>query len=325
MHESPCETTPLVRVEHLVKAFPVSRSGKGAAVQAVSDVSFSIAPHETLGLVGESGCGKSTTGRLLLHIIKPTSGRVIFAGQDLCAMDAETLRMARRDFRMIFQDPFSSLDPRMNVADLITEPMTIAGYSRGERHERARELLQVVGLADYHATRYPHEFSGGQRQRIGIARALVLNPRFIVCDEPVSALDVSVQAQILNLLKDLQQEFSLTYLFISHDLAVVHHISDRVAVMYLGKLVELAPRDKLFTTPLHPYTEALLSSIPEVGRTRGRIVLSGEVPNPVSPPTGCRFHTRCWKSLPRCAQEVPAWNDMGDGHFVACHLCTALS
>lgn len=323
MRETHCETMPLVRVEHLVKEFPVSRSGKGAAVQAVSDVSFSVLPHETLGLVGESGCGKSTTGRLLLHILKPTSGQVFFAGQDLCAMDDAALRVARRDFRMIFQDPFSSLDPRMNVADLITEPMTIAGYSRGERHEQARNLLRVVGLADYHATRYPHEFSGGQRQRIGIARALVLNPRFIVCDEPVSALDVSVQAQILNLLKDLQEEYSLTYLFISHDLAVVHHISDRVAVMYLGKLVELAPKGSLFASPLHPYTEALLSSIPEVGRERGRIVLTGEVPNPICPPDGCRFHTRCWKRLPLCEHEVPIWKDMGNGHFVACHLHTA--
>lgn len=317
---------PLLRVERLCKDFPLARGGKGAAVRAVSDVSFSILPWETLGLVGESGCGKSTTGRLLLRIIEPTSGRIFFQGKTLYppgAGEEESLRILHRDFRMIFQDPFSSLNPRMSVEDLITEPMAIAGCGREERRGRARELLTMVGLAEYHATRYPHEFSGGQRQRIGIARALAMNPKFIVCDEPVSALDVSVQAQIVNLLKDLQEQLELTYLFISHDLSVVHHISDRVAVMYLGKLVEMGSKSDLFAGPLHPYTEALLSAIPDPSRQRQRIVLTGELPSPVNPPSGCRFHTRCRKKMAVCEQEEPRWKEMGDGHGVACHLYPA--
>lgn len=313
--------TPLIRVEHLVKHFPLGRgTGKGNVVQAVSDVSFHIRRHETLGVVGESGCGKSTTGRLVLQLLKATSGAVFFEDRDLCRLSSEELRRVRLDMRMIFQDPFSSLDPRQTVERIIAEPMEIAGIDVKQRREIVRELLPTVGLADYHATRYPHEFSGGQRQRIGIARALVLNPKFIVCDEPVSALDVSVQAQILNLLKELQEKFSLTYMFISHDLAVVRHISDRVAVMYLGKLMELADKKELFMHPLHPYTLALLSAIPNSGKLGvKRILLDGALPSPADPPTGCRFHTRCWKATAECREVEPEWREVCSGHGIACH------
>ena len=310
----------LVRAEGLVKEFPVGRGEKSGAVQAVAGIDFTVKRQETLGMVGESGCGKSTTGRLALRILDPTGGRVFFDGVDLCTLDAAALRAARRDFCMIFQDPFSSLDPRMSIAEIITEPMSIAGATKKERQERAKELLEVVGLAPYHATRFPHEFSGGQRQRIGIARALSTNPRFIVCDEPVSALDVSVQAQIVNLLKDLQESFALTYLFISHDLSVVRHISDRVVVLYLGKVMEEAPRDALFENPRHPYTQALLSAVPNSARLgRQRIILSGELPSPVNPPSGCRFHTRCWKTSPICREQEPEFRSCGADHIAACH------
>jgi oligopeptide transport system ATP-binding protein len=323
------DSADLVEVENLTKHFPITdgilRQREVKAVRAVDGVSFTIRRGETLGLVGESGCGKSTTGRLLLRLIEPTAGTIRFDGMDLMDLGPEELRKARRRFRMIFQDPYSSLNPRMAVQDIVAEPMAIAGIDKKSRRAQARELLQVVGLADYHATRFPHEFSGGQRQRIGIARALALNPDFLVCDEPVSALDVSIQAQVVNLLRDLQQRFDLTYLFISHDLSVVRHISNRVAVMYLGKIVELAERKNLFDHRLHPYTRALLSAvpIPKPGLVRDRIVLSGDLPSAVDPPGGCRFHTRCPYATEPCRTIEPPLVDVGDKHFVACHLVPA--
>ncbi|HUK09524.1 MAG TPA: dipeptide ABC transporter ATP-binding protein [Stellaceae bacterium] len=321
-------TEPLLRVDDLVKNFPV----KGGLlkrtvdmVHAVDHVSFEIAAGETLGVVGESGCGKSTTGRCVLRLIEPTAGAIWFEGKDVTKLESHALRSLRRDMQIIFQDPFASLDPRMTVGAIIGEALVIhrlAGSS-GEHRERVVQLLETVGLKADHMRRYPHEFSGGQRQRIGIARALAVEPKLIICDEPVSALDVSVQAQVINLLEDLQQQFSLTYIFIAHDLSVVEHISNRVAVMYLGRIVELASARDLYANPLHPYTEALLSAvpIPDPKAKRARIRLEGEVPNPIRPPSGCHFHPRCpIKKMPLCATERPELKIGANGHAVACHL-----
>ena len=309
----------LVRVRRLFKHFPVQ--GSDDVVRAVDGVTFEIYRGETLGLVGESGCGKSTVGRCLLRLIEPTSGEIAFEGQDVRAMDKGDLRRLRRQMQIIFQDPYASLNPRLRVRDIVGEPLVV--HKIGEKHERrdrVAELLAKVGLDPDYMNRYPHEFSGGQRQRIGIARALALNPKLIVADEPVSALDVSVQAQVVNLLEDLQKEFGLTYLFISHGLAIVEHISDRVAVMYLGRIVEVASAEELYANPLHPYTRALLSAIPipDPTRKRERIVLKGDVPTPINPPAGCRFHTRCPEAIPQCAQIDPDLREVVPGHTVAC-------
>jgi len=317
----------LLRVEGLTKHFPV-RGGlvfkrATAMLRAVDDVSFTVAPGETLGLVGESGCGKSTVGRMLLRLVEPTAGRVEFLGDDMTALSPAGLRARRRDIQIIFQDPYGALNPRMNVADIIMEPLLIHG-ARPDAAARARvaELLDRVGLAAQHAGRYPHQFSGGQRQRIGIARALALNPKFIVCDEPVSALDVSIQAQIVNLLQDLQDEFGLAYLFIAHDLGVVKHISDRVAVMYLGKLVEIADTATLYANPRHPYTQALIAAVPiaKPRLRRRKTALQGEIPSALDPPKGCRFHTRCPHVMPICREIEPLLSEPASGHRVACHL-----
>ena len=320
---------PLLDVKNLKMHFPLTQGiifqRKVGAVQAVDGVSFSVKRGETLGLVGESGCGKSTTGRAILQLYKPTDGNVIFNGSDLTTLDSTQMRKMRRHLQMIFQDPYASLNPRMTVGNIVSEPMQIHKLvAKNERTQRVQELLQTVGLNPYFANRYPHEFSGGQRQRIGIARALAANPDFIVCDEPVSALDVSIQAQIVNLLEDLQEQFSLTYLFIAHDLAVVRHISDRIAVMYLGWIVEVAPSAELYRKPLHPYTKALLSAVPipdpQIERTRERIILTGDLPSPANPPAGCRFHTRCpWAQPTRCPDEVPTLRTLDIDHTVACH------
>jgi oligopeptide/dipeptide ABC transporter ATP-binding protein len=314
----------LVEVKNLVKYFPV-RGGLlqrvVAWVQAVENVSFNIKPGETLGLVGESGCGKTTVGRTILRLIPATKGEVTFNGRSIFGANSRELKELRRDMQIIFQDPFSSLDPRMPVGESIGEGLLVHGMrNRKERFDIVIETLRRVGLEDYHARRYPHEFSGGQRQRIGIARALALRPKFIVCDEPVSALDVSIQAQVLNILKELQHEFNLTYLFIAHNLSVVEHISDRVAVMYLGKMVELADRDELYRNPLHPYTQALMSAIPvpDPNLKRDRIILKGDVPSPLRPPSGCRFHPRCPVALEHCAHEEPEFREVSPSHFVAC-------
>ncbi|MCA1590232.1 MAG: dipeptide ABC transporter ATP-binding protein [Acidobacteria bacterium] len=309
----------LVEVRNLVKHFPVENSDD--LVRAVDDVSFQIMSGETLGLVGESGCGKSTVGRCLLRMYEPTSGEVIFESRDILKLDNRELQPLRREMQIIFQDPYASLNPRLNIFSIVSEPLTIHGVSsKAEKRGRVSDLLQKVGLDPTYADRYPHEFSGGQRQRIGIARALALNPKLIVCDEPVSALDVSVQAQVVNLLQDLQAEFGLTYLFISHGLAVVEHISNRVAVMYLGKIAEIAPSRDLYERPLHPYTKALLSAIPvpDPRQKRQRIVLTGDVPTPINPPSGCRFRTRCPFAIEQCAEVVPELREIEAGHFAAC-------
>jgi oligopeptide/dipeptide ABC transporter ATP-binding protein len=315
----------LVEVKNLVKFFPV-RAGLlqrvVAQVQAVDNISFSVKKGETLGLVGESGCGKTTVGRAMLRLIEPTSGEVSFEGKDVLSLRGNDLKVIRRDMQIIFQDPYASLDPRVPIGESVMEGLHIHKIgSPRERFDIMIETLKKVGLEDYHARRYPHEFSGGQRQRIGIARALALRPKFIVCDEPVSALDVSIQSQVLNILKDLQKEFGLTYLFIAHNLSVVEHISDRVAVMYLGKMVELTGRDELFKKPLHPYTQALMSAIPipDPHLKRKRIILKGDVPSPLNPPSGCRFHPRCPIAEANCAVDEPAFRELRPNHWVACH------
>ena len=314
----------LLVVDKLVKYFPV-RSGLlqrvTAHVQAVDKVSFTVKKGETLGMVGESGCGKTTVGRTLLRLIEPTGGNVHFEGKNILTMGQRELKPLRRDMQIIFQDPYASLNPRMPIGESVMEGLHIHNIGRPkERWEVAISMLKKVGLEEYHARRYPHEFSGGQRQRIGIARALALNPKFIVCDEPVSALDVSIQSQVLNILKDLQSEFGLTYLFIAHNLSVVEHISDRVAVMYLGKMVELTDRESLYREPLHPYTKALLSAIPipHPNVKRERTILKGDVPSPLNPPKGCRFHTRCPIAIDKCSQDEPEFKEIKPGHWVAC-------
>ncbi len=323
------EKQPLIRVENLKKHFPITRGiliqKQVGAVQAVDDISFDIYKGETLGLVGESGCGKSTTGRTLLQLHQPTSGRVFYKDTELTGASSAVMREMRRNVQIIFQDPYASLNPRMTVGSIVGEPLEIHNVgTAAEREQRVKELLELVSLNPHFINRYPHEFSGGQRQRIGVARALALQPDFIVCDEPISALDVSIQAQVVNLLEELQEEFGLTYLFIAHDLSMVRHISDRVAVMYLGKLVELAARDELYENPLHPYTQALLSAVPVpdpvLDKKRKRTILEGDVPSPANPPSGCRFHTRCPIAEEICKQDAPVWREASSEHWVACHL-----
>ncbi len=319
----------VLTVKDLTKYFPVTagliRRRHVGYLKAVDGVSFEIHQKETLGLVGESGCGKSTLGRCVLQIYRPTSGQVIFGGKDLTQLSPADLRPLRKRFQLIFQDPYDSLNPRFTAADIIGEPLRIHNELKGSAYrERIAELIRIVGLAPYMADRYPHEFSGGQRQRLGIARALALQPDFIVCDEPISALDVSIQAQIINLLDDLQDKFGIAYLFISHDLSVVRHISDRVAVMYLGKFMELSKQEELYTRPLHPYTQALLSAVPipdpQIEAERSVVLLKGEIPSPINPPDGCVFFLRCPRAFDRCSRETPVLKDVGAGHFVACHL-----
>ncbi len=321
---------PLLSVEHLTKEFPVD-SGVFASrlakkVSAVDDVSFEIFPGETFGLVGESGCGKSTTGRCIMRLTHPTGGRVVFDGQDVATMHKKQLKAVRHDMQYIFQDPYASLNPRMTIGEIVSEPLAIHNEmgSTEERIDYVRQLLDIVGLNPEHINRYPHEFSGGQRQRVGIARAFALHPKLIICDEPVSALDVSIQAQVLNLLGDLQKEYGTAYLFIAHDLSVVQHISDRVAVMYLGNLMETSDWRTLYAEPYHPYTQALLSAVPvpdpDIQRSRERIILAGDPPSPIDPPSGCRFHTRCPIAQEICSQEKPEMREVAPGHHCACHF-----
>jgi oligopeptide transport system ATP-binding protein len=318
----------LLKVENLVMHFPILKGflqKQVGAVHAVDNVNFSIKKSETFGLVGESGCGKSTTGRAILQLYRPTAGHVYFEDIDLTKLQGEELRKMRRRMQMIFQDPYASLNPRMNISEIVGEPLEVHGIAQGQEiQDRVKDLLTEVRLSPSFALRYPHEFSGGQRQRIGIARALALSPDFIVCDEPISALDVSIQAQVINLLEDLQAKYNLTYLVIAHDLSMVRHISNRVAVMYLGNLAELTSRYELYHHPLHPYTQALLSAVPVpdpvVEEKRQRIILEGDVPSPVNPPSGCRFRTRCPLAQKICAEQVPAWREVAPDHWVACHL-----
>ena len=321
------ENGMIVRVRDLKMHFPITQGiviqRQVGAIKAVDGITFDIIRGETLGLVGESGCGKSTTGRAILQLYRPTAGEVYFEDQSLTAIKGERLRRMRRRMQMIFQDPYASLNPRMTVGDIIGEPLLVHGLVKSrERRERVQELLRVVGLNPYFVNRYPHEFSGGQRQRIGVARALAVNPDFIICDEPISALDVSIQAQIINLLEDLQAKFNLTYLFIAHDLSVVRHISDRIAVMYLGKIMELTDRQELYDNPLHPYTQALLSAVPipdpVVEEQRKRVILEGDVPSPANPPVGCNFNTRCPVVMDICKEQEPEFKDVGNQHWAAC-------
>jgi oligopeptide/dipeptide ABC transporter ATP-binding protein len=319
--------TPLIEVRHVKKYFPIRKGllqREVARVHAVDDVSFTVREGETLGLVGESGCGKSTLGRTIVRLLEPTAGQIVFRGRQIETLRPGTLRPLRREMQMVFQDPYASLNPRKRVGSIIGDPLKIHGIGDAkERKAQVEELLETVGLSPEHYNRFPHEFSGGQRQRIGIARALALRPKLVVADEPVSALDVSIQSQMLNLLEDLQDEFQLTYIFIAHDLAVVRHVSDRIAVMYLGKLVELSPAEELYERPIMPYTEALLSAVPipdpDLARVRERIVLVGDVPSPINPPSGCRFHPRCRYATQVCKEIEPPLVDYGNGHLAACH------
>jgi len=321
---------PLLEVRDVVKHYPVTGGvflRRIASVRAVDGVSFGILPGETLGLVGESGCGKSTLGRVILRLEEPTAGDIRFQGESILGYDPQKMRALRREMQVIFQDPFSSLNPRKNVAHIVGEPLFVHGMTdRREREARVLKLLDVVGLRKEHMRRYPHQFSGGQRQRIGVARALALNPKLIICDEAVSALDVSIRGQVINLLQDLQKEFGLTYLFISHDLSVVEHISDRVAVMYLGKIVELTDAETLYRAPLHPYSQALLAAapVPDPKRKRRRVILTGDVPSPIAPPPGCRFHTRCLYTKEVCMQDEPPLREVNPSHFAACHFAAVL-
>lgn len=315
-------TEPLISARNIKKYFDV----KGGKLKAVDGISFDIYPQETFGLVGESGCGKSTAGRTIVRLYEPTDGELIFNGQNIYNLPRKEMQEVRRNFQMIFQDPYASLNPRMTVEDIIAEPLDIyhSYKNRTERSDRVIELLRLVGLNDEHAMRFPHEFSGGQRQRVGIARSLALNPKFIVCDEPISALDVSIQAQVVNLLKDLQKDLGLTYMFIAHDLSMVRYISDRVGVMYLGHMMELAKSDELYSNPLHPYTKALLSAIPipdpEIQKNRKRIMLEGDVPSPINPKEGCRFVDRCHYAVDKCRKETPVFEEKSENHFAACHI-----
>ncbi|MBN1439661.1 MAG: dipeptide ABC transporter ATP-binding protein [Anaerolineales bacterium] len=326
--EAPRSSDVLLRVRGLKMHFPILRGvfqRQVGSIKAVDGISFDIIRGETLGLVGESGCGKSTTGRAILQLYRPTAGSVELDGEDLIQLRGQALRGRRRKMQMIFQDPYASLNPRMTIGEIVSEPLEVHNTCRGkEKNDRVAYLLQVVGLNPLYAGRYPHEFSGGQRQRVGIARALALDPSFIVCDEPISALDVSIQAQVVNLLEDIQKKMGLTYLFIAHDLSMVRHISNRVAVMYLGRLMELADREEVYVDPLHPYTQALLSAIPipdpVLEEQRQRIILAGDVPSPANPPAGCVFHTRCMYAETRCVEEEPEWREAHAGHWVACHF-----
>jgi oligopeptide/dipeptide ABC transporter ATP-binding protein len=318
---------PLLQIRELSKYFPVTHGAivtrKIGDIKAVDRISFELYAGETLGLVGESGCGKTTTGRVILKLIEPSGGQIVYNGRDITRLDKKAMAPLRQEMQIIFQDPYASLNPRLTVGEAIGEPLVAHGMAtRAAAKARVLELLRVVGLAPFHYNRYPHEFSGGQRQRVGIARSLVMNPKFVVADEPVSALDVSIRAQIINLLQRIQAEFHLTFLFISHDLGVIRHLSDRVVVMYLGRLAEMAATPQLFAAPKHPYTQALLSAVPSIKQRKQprRLVLTGDVPTPFNPPPGCRFHTRCPMAMDTCRSVEPAWRDTGDGHFVACHL-----